>query len=62
MAIFNVPQRFSRKWVNEHVPGGLHDFHAVFHEAATRGWDEDELRELAAQWAADGKDRPAADG
>jgi hypothetical protein len=27
-------------------------FHAMFHEAATRGWNDDELRELAAQWAA----------
>jgi len=27
------------------------EFHAMFHEAATRGWDEDELRELAAMWA-----------
>jgi hypothetical protein len=23
------------------------EFHAMFHEAAPRGWDEDELRQLA---------------
>jgi hypothetical protein len=23
----------------------------MFHEAATRGWDEDELRQLARMWA-----------
>jgi hypothetical protein len=56
MAIFDVPQRFSRKWVDEHVPGmDSTEFHAMFHEAATRGWNEDELRELAAQWAEDGR-------
>jgi hypothetical protein len=27
------------------------EFHAMFHEAATRGWDEDELRQLARMWA-----------
>ena len=26
------------------------EFHAMFHEAATRGWDEDELRQLARMW------------
>jgi hypothetical protein len=25
----------------------------MFHEAATRGWDEDELRQLARMWAAE---------
>ncbi|MDX6536681.1 MAG: hypothetical protein QOD37_1022, partial [Gaiellales bacterium] len=35
----------------------------MFHEAATRGWDEDELRQLARMWAdesgpADGKAAP----
>ena len=55
MAIFNVPQRFSRKWVQEKVPRmDSTEFHAMFHEAATRGWDEDELRELARMWAAEG--------
>ena len=27
------------------------EFHAMFHEAATRGRDEDELRQLARMWA-----------
>ena len=27
------------------------EFHAMFHEAATRGWDEDELRQLARMWS-----------
>src|SRR3954451_16379425 len=57
MAIFDVPQRFSRKWVADKVPGmDSTEFHAMFHEAATRGWSEDELRQLARMWAADGKD------
>jgi hypothetical protein len=44
-AIFNVPQRFSRKWVQEKLPRmDSTEFH---HEAAARGWDEDELRQLA---------------
>ena len=52
MAIFDVPQRFSRKWVQEKVPRmDSTEFHAMFHEAATRGWDEDELRQLARMWA-----------
>jgi hypothetical protein len=52
MPIFNVPQRFSRKWVQEKVPTmDSTEFHAMFHEAAARGWNEDELRELAAMWA-----------
>ena len=29
------------------------EFHAMFHEAATRGWDEDELRPLARMRAAE---------
>ena len=28
--------------------------HAMFHEAATRGWNEDELRQLARMWAEQG--------
>ena len=27
------------------------EFHAMFHEAATCGWDEDELRQWARMWA-----------
>jgi hypothetical protein len=61
MAIFDVPQRFSRKWVAEKVPSmDSTEFHAMFHEAATRGWNEDELRELAQMWAADGS-RPTGE-
>jgi len=26
------------------------EFHATFHEAATRGWSEDELRRFAKMW------------
>ncbi|MFL6040559.1 MAG: hypothetical protein ACJ740_04045 [Gaiellales bacterium] len=52
MPIFDVPQRFSRKWVSEKVPTmDSTEFHAMFHEAAARGWDEDELRQLARMWA-----------
>jgi hypothetical protein len=52
MAIFDVPQRFSQKWVHDKVPTmDSTEFHAMFHEAATRGWDEDELRQLARMWA-----------
>jgi hypothetical protein len=29
------------------------EFHAMFHEAATRGWSESEIRQLARMWAAD---------
>ena len=51
MPIFDVPQRFSRKWVSEKVPTmDSTEFHAMFHEAAARGWDEDELRDLARMW------------
>ena len=57
MAIFDVPQRFSRKWVAEKVPRmDSTEFHAMFHEAAARGWNEDELRQLARMWAADRTD------
>jgi hypothetical protein len=52
MAIFDVPQRFSQKWVHHKVPTmGSTEFHAMFHEAATTGWDEDELRQLARMWS-----------
>ena len=27
------------------------EFHAMFHEAATGGWDEDGLRRLARMWS-----------
>jgi hypothetical protein len=53
MAIFDVPQRFSRKWVAEKVATmDSTEFHAMFHEAATRGWSEQpgvEVRENS--WA-----------
>jgi hypothetical protein len=32
------------------------EFHTMFHEAAARGWNEDELRQLARMWAADRTD------
>jgi hypothetical protein len=52
MAILDVPQRFSQKWVHDKVPTmDSTEFHAMFHEAATRGWDEDELRQLARMWS-----------
>jgi hypothetical protein len=52
VTIFDVPQRFSQKWVHDKLPTmGSTEFHAMFHEAATRGWDEDELRQLARMWA-----------
>jgi hypothetical protein len=61
MPIFNVPQRFSRKWVQEKVPTmDSTEFHAMFHEAAARGWDEEELRQLALIWA--DQSQPAASG
>jgi hypothetical protein len=42
MAIFDVPKRFSRQWVQRKVPQmDSTEFHAMFHEAATRGWDEE---------------------
>ena len=38
MAIFDVPQRFSQKWVHDKVPTmDSTEFHAMFHEAATQG-------------------------
>jgi hypothetical protein len=61
MPIFDVPQRFSRTWVQEKVPAmDSTEFHAMFHEAAARGWDEEELRQLALIWA--DQSRPAASG
>jgi hypothetical protein len=49
--LFDVPQRFSRKWVSEKVPTmDSTEFHAMFHEVATRGWSESELRALAQMW------------
>jgi hypothetical protein len=49
--ILNVPERFSQKWIETHVPGmESTEFHATFHEAATRGWTEGELRRLAKMW------------
>jgi hypothetical protein len=49
--ILNVPTRFSRKWIERHVPRmESTEFHATFHEAATRGWSEEELRQLAEMW------------
>ena len=34
MAIFDVPQRFSQKWVHDTVPTmDSTEFHAMFHEA-----------------------------
>jgi hypothetical protein len=52
VAIFDVPQRFSEKWVHDKVPTmDSTEFHAMFHGAATRGWDEDELRRLARMWS-----------
>ena len=63
MAIFDVPKRFSRQWVQRKVPQmDSTEFHAMFHEAATRGWDEDELRQLARMWADEsGSAEPKAD-
>jgi hypothetical protein len=50
--ILNVPERFSQKWIERNVPGmESTEFHATFHEAATRGWSENELRQLAMMWA-----------
>jgi hypothetical protein len=49
--ILNVPERFSQKWIERNVPGmESTEFHATFHEAATRGWSENELRQLAQMW------------
>jgi hypothetical protein len=47
----NVPERFSQRWIETNVPGmESTEFHATFHEAATRGWSEEELRRLAKMW------------
>ena len=52
MAIFDVPKRFSQQWVQRKVPEmDSTEFRAMFHEAATRGWNEDEMRQLARTWA-----------
>jgi hypothetical protein len=60
MPIFDVPQRFSRKWVHEKVPSmDSTEFHAMFHEAAARGWDEEELRQLALMWAEQSRPPPS---
>ena len=46
-----MPERFSQRWIESNVPGmESTEFHATFHEAATRGWSEDELRRLAKMW------------
>jgi len=46
--ILNVPERFSQRWIETNVAGmESTEFHATFHEAATRGWSEEELRRLA---------------
>ena len=51
MRILNVPLRFSQRWIERNVSGmESTEFHATFHEAATRGWSEDELRRLATMW------------
>ena len=63
MAIFDVPQRFSQKWVHDKVPTmDSTEIHAMFHEAATRGWDEDELRQLARMWAEESGESAASPG
>ncbi len=55
MRILNVPQGFSQRWIEHNVPGmESTEFHATFHEAATRGWSEGELRRLAAMWGSSG--------
>ncbi len=52
-----------QQWVQRKVPQmDSTEFHAMFHEAATRGWDEDELRQLARMWADEsGSAEPKAD-
>jgi hypothetical protein len=63
VAIFDVPQRFSQKWVHDKVPTmDSTEFHAMFHEAATRGWDEDELASSRGCGRAAGLTRRPADG
>jgi hypothetical protein len=57
MAFFDVPQRFSRKWVEDKVPHmDSTELHAMFHEAATRGWTDDEPRQIARMWSEDSGD------
>jgi ribonuclease HI len=52
VATFDMPERFSRQWVARKVPQmDATEFHAMFHEAATRDWDEEELRQLARMWS-----------
>jgi hypothetical protein len=51
LAIFDVPQRFRDMGSRQGACDGLDGVHAMFHEAATRGWDKDELRQLARMWA-----------
>ena len=47
-----MPERFSQRWIESNVPGmESTEFHATFHEAATRGWSENELRRLAKMWS-----------
>jgi hypothetical protein len=60
VAIFDVPQRFSQKWVHDKVPTDSTEFQAMFHEAATRGWDEDELRQLARMWSEESRTADSA--
>jgi len=57
--ILNVPERFSQRWIERNVPRmESTEFHATFHEAATRGWSENELRRLAKMW---GESAPGPD-
>jgi hypothetical protein len=59
MAIFNVPQRFRQQWVSEKVATmDSTESHAMLHGAATRVWDEDELRQLARRWSEAALDSP----
>ena len=52
--------RFDGVLVHDKVPTmDSTEFHAMFHEAATRGWDEDELRQFARMWS-EGSGRPDA--
>ena len=62
MAIFDVPQRFSQKWVHDKVPTmDSTEFHAMFHEAATRGWDEERVRKLAKHYRHQAEDEQVAE-
>ena len=61
MRILNVPDRFSQRWIERNVPRmESTEFHATFHEAATRGWSENELRRLAKMWGASAPGRDHA--